>query len=313
MIRGACRRIYLALSTLIAGLLPIAASADPQAFTVEVLDTRIWSEPRINDLKIAELSGLAYDPDTSRLYAVSDRSRLFVLDLDVTGDRLTTLEPLEGHRLTGPDGVRMRDLGFNPEGITQVEGDRLTIVSEAGPRIARFSLTGEWIEDLDVPAAVQDPTQQRGKNDGLEAIGRHPTLGLVMAPEQPLATEPRKIHTIYSSDGRRLTFDSADIGSTNIKSLEVMSDGRLLILERDKTKDDRLLTFLRVLDPATCPVQGSCATHLARIEVPGIFDADFEGLTHISEDLYLIVSDDKIGKDERSVFALLRVAIPARP
>jgi hypothetical protein len=44
--------------------------------------------------------------------------------------------------------------------------------------------------------------------------------------------------------------------------------------------------------------------------VPGISDADFEGLTRVGEDLFLVVSDDKIGRDDRSVFALLRVTAP---
>lgn len=42
-------------------------------------------------------------------------------------------------------------------------------------------------------------------------------------------------------------------------------------------------------------------------EVADVSDADFEGRAYLSEGRFLIVSDDKIGKDHRSVFVLLRV------
>lgn len=302
--------IHFVLPTILWAFSPIASAAETPAFHAEVLDTLVWIEPRVDDLKIAELSGIAYDRKTSRLYAVSDRSRLFVLDFAVSDDVISTLHPLEGHRLTGPNGVAMRDLGFNPEGIARLENNTLMIVSEAGPRIARFSLTGEWLYDVTVPDALQDPSRQRSENDGLESLGWHPMLGLVKAPEEPLTTASRGLHTLYSSNGRSLSFDTAELGATSIKSLDVMADGRLLILERDRAEDDSLITYLRVLDPATCPEQGLCATHVARIDVPTITDADFEGLTQVADDLYLIVSDDKVGKDDRSVFVLLRVDMP---
>ncbi|MBM3606403.1 MAG: hypothetical protein FJX25_17260 [Alphaproteobacteria bacterium] len=65
---------------------------------------------------------------------------------------------------------------------------------------------------------------------------------------------------------------------------------------------------LRVIDPRTCR-DGTCAdSSTAPIEVPGITDADYEGLTQVGDDLFLLVSDDRIKKKQRSVFVLLRVS-----
>ena len=96
--------------------------------------------------------------------------------------------------------------------------------------------------------------------------------------------------------------------------METLPDGRLVILERDvSAADGSLIPWLCILDPASCGSGRLCTTQVARIEVPGITDADFEGLAYVAENLFLIVSDDKIGKDHRSVFGLLRVSSIPQP
>lgn len=289
---------------------PIMAAAEQAVFSVDVLDTLILIEPRVDDLKVAELSGLAFDERSGKLFAISDRSRLFAFDLDLTDDRLTILEPVSGRDLVDAEGAEMRDLGFDGEDIAILEGDVLAIVSEVGPRISTFSQLGVWTGDRTVPEALVDPAAQRSENDGLESLTFHPVLGQLTAPEEPLEAQPRAIHTIYGEDGRTLAFDTSDIGTTSIKAMETMPDGRLMILERDVAEDDSLITFLRLLDPATCPTDGLCETEVQQVVIPGISDADFEGLTRVGEDLFLVVSDDKIGRDDRSVFALMRVTAP---
>lgn len=290
---------------------PQSTIAQPPSLQVEVLDVTTMGEPRIDDLKIIELSGLAHDRESGLLYAVSDKSRLFSFDLDLTGDRIAALIPLSGHDLVDADGVRMRDADFNAEGMALAEDGTLAIISEDGPRIARFSRTGAWLEDLVVPLALRDPAAQRSKKDGPESLARHPRFDLLTAPEEPLEAEIRTTHTIYSSTGDNFAYDTAEIGTTSIKAMETLPDGRLLIIERDVSgSDDSLITWLRLIDPAACDPDALCATDVARIKIPGISDADFEGLAQLSDDLFMIVSDDKFGKDHRSVFGLLRVALP---
>ncbi|WP_289041245.1 esterase-like activity of phytase family protein [uncultured Aliiroseovarius sp.] len=289
-------------------LSPQIATAEQPGLMVEVLDTLTLAEPRIDDLKISELSGLAYDQDEDALFAISDKGRLFRFAIDLTGDRIAALTPLSGHRLLDPNGARMSDQGFNAEDIALDQDGTLAIVSEDGPRIARFSLQGEWIEDLTVPEALRDPAAQRSEKDGLESLALHPTFGLLTAPEEPLEDEKRTTQTIHAATGESFAYDTTGIGTTSIKAMGVISDGRLMILERDVAADsDRLIPWLRLLDPADCKDGGLCPTQVAKIEIPGISDADFEGLTQLTDDLFLIVSDDKIDGDHRSVFGLLRI------
>lgn len=277
-------------------------------FQVEVLDTLDLGKLKIDDLKVLELSGLAYDQQNKRLHAVSDKGRLFSFTLDVSGNKIAKLEPVSGHTLVDAKGAAMRDQGFNAEDIALDKDGTFVIVSEAGPRISRFDASGKWQEDLTVPVALRDPAAQRSDKDGLESVALHPKLGLLTAPEEPLAGQTRTTHTLYADDGKTLAYDTAAIGSTSIKAMTVLPDGRLMLLERDRAPDRSLITWLRTLDPADCKTDKLCPTQVAKVEVPGIKDADFEGIADLSNGLFMLVSDDKIDKERRSIFALLKVS-----
>ncbi|HHX36111.1 MAG TPA: esterase-like activity of phytase family protein [Gammaproteobacteria bacterium] len=300
------------LSCAVALFVPLLLEAAQPSMSVEVLDTLILEEPLVDDLKIIELSGLTYDQKNQRLLAVSDKGRLFHFKIDVTGDKIVSLKPETGYELVDGQGQSMRKQHvFNAEGIALDQDGTLAIVSEVGPRISRFSFTGEWLEDLTVSAELRDPAKQRSEKDGLESLAWHPTFGWLTAPEEPLAAMKRTTHTIYATSGRTFTYDTAEIGSTSIKAIESLPDGRLMILERDVAVDHSLITWLRVLDPTRCVDDQLCVTQAVQVEVPGIVDADFEGLAYLSDGLFMIVSDDKINKNHRSVFALLRVTPPS--
>jgi hypothetical protein len=293
---------------------PICALAETIP-AVQVRDSLILSATEVDGLKISELSGLAYDADDGALYAVSDKSRLFRFALDVTGDRFARLEPVSGATLTDAAGQPMREAGFNPEGLEARDaangttGDtRLILLSEEGPRAAEFSANGQWRADLPLPPSVTDPTALRSDTDGVEAITRHPVHGLITAPQEPLLGSERTLHTLYATDGRAFSYTSDDIGKSGIKGLTTLADGRILVLERTRSADRLTLTpYLRLLDPEACRVDGPCPTTVQRIDVPGITDADYEGIAEIAPDLFVIVSDDDIEGTRRTVFALVRL------
>ncbi len=288
---------------------PLLQAAQP-SMRAEVLDTLIFEEMLVDNLKIVELSGLTYDKQSKQLFAVSDKGRLFHFSIDVTGDKIVSLQAESGYKLVDEQQQSMRKKhGFNAEDIELGKDGTLAIVSEEGPRISRFSLAGEWIEDLETPVELLDTAAQRSEKDGLESLTWHPTLGWLTAPEKPLAAMKRSIHTIYATKGHNISYSTSDIGSTNIKAMASLPEGQLMILERDVAADGSLVTWLRRLDPADCVAGELCATQVAPIVVPDINDADYEGIADLSDGLFLIVSDDKINKVHRSVFALLRVTL----
>lgn len=284
------------------------AEAAPQ-LRVELLDHRVLPQTRVDGLKFSELSALVHDPETGALYGVSDKAILFRIDFAQAGGRIATLAPLAGWRLRDETGAEMKSRTFNPEGAyLREDGQGLVIVSENGPRAALFDLEGRWRADADLPEPLRDASLQRSDKDGLESLAEHPAHGVISATEEPPADAERTRHTIHAADGRHFSYRTDDIGKTNIKAISVDEAGRLLVLERHRVDGaETLKPYLRLIDPAACPATGDCPTALAGFGVPGIENADFEGMTALGDQLYLLVSDDRTAEGRRSIFALLRV------
>jgi hypothetical protein len=306
--------LRLAIPYFFVAAFPATALAETPIGDAEVLDSLILPATEVDGLKISELSGLAYDADDHVLYAISDKSRLFRIALDVTGDKLTGLKPVAGATLVDAAGNPIRDGGFNAEGLEALNaangkvGDtRLVLLSENGPSAAEFSTEGQWIADLQLPAPVMDPTALRSENDGVEAVTMHPVHGLITAPQEPLLNVDRTLHTLFATDGHRFTYSSQDIGASGIKALTTLGDGSVLVLERTRSADGlTVMPYLRRIDLTDCSGAAPCVNTVARITVPGIADADYEGVTEIAPGLFVIVSDDEIDGNRRTVFALVR-------
>jgi hypothetical protein len=80
------------------------------------------------------------------------------------------------------------------------------------------------------------------------------------------------------------------------------------VLERTRSEDRLTLTpYLRLIDPGSCKPPLPCTTVTASVDVPGIADADYEGVAEVGPGLFLLVSDDKIDGIRRTVFALVRL------
>lgn len=281
-----------------------------EAIKAEVLDHLVLSEMRLDGLKVGEVSGLEWSAADKILYAVSDKAILLTFHLDHDEAHLREVTPRSALRLRNADGSEIDDDVFNPEGLELVTVDgqvRLLVISEAGPAAAIFDADGAWLKAVPIPDALADPTLQSSESDGLESVAHHPIHGLVTAPEEPLAKAVRQLHTLFAENGKTFAYSTASIGNTSLKAIRVLEDGRLLILERMRSEADALIPYLRILDPTSCDEARLCSTGEARLDVPGITDADFEGIADLGGGLFLIASDDKIDGDLRTVFALVRL------
>ncbi|MBM3604340.1 MAG: esterase-like activity of phytase family protein, partial [Alphaproteobacteria bacterium] len=264
-------------------LILLAGAALPAgAFQAEVLDHLVLDEVPVDGQGLAEISGLSFDAASGRLYGVSDRAILFTFDLTMDNDRLA-LTPVSATPLTGRDGAELDPKVFNPEGMTALgpqEAGQLAIISEEGAQVARFDLEGQWLDAVAMPASLGAAVQARGGKRGPESLARHPEGWLVTAPEDPMLADTGLRHDLITSNGLALSYGLPPDRPTRIKAMTVLPDGRLLILERFEDKPAKALRpDLRVIDPRTCR-DGTCAdSSTAPIEVPGITDADYEGLT----------------------------------
>lgn len=280
-------------------LLAALLAAGPAAGQgVRVLDRLVLVQTDTQPLR--EVSGLAFDPATGTLWAVSDRNDLFALALEPGADRLE-LRLMAQHRLTGPDGARLRRAdGFSAEGLA-LDGAALLALSETAPRLARFDLQGRWLAELPLPTALADPARLRNPANGLEALTLHAALGPLAAPETPLAGSPRRIHVLHGSHGPALAWDTGGL-STSLKALDTLPDGTILALERHRDGAGAIHPLLRRIDPAGCRPDAPCAPPALALP-PG--DADFEGLAWLGGNRAILASDDRIEGHVRTVFLLV--------
>ena len=295
------------MPTCAACLFAALMASSARAETVQVLDQLTLGETRLDGEKIGEFSAMVRDPVGGGVLAISDRGYIAEIALEIADDRIVRLEPVAVHVLTAADGTPMRDADFNPEGATLLEDGSIAIVDEAGPTLAVFDRAGKWLRDEALPLAVQDAAKQASDKDGIEAMSWTAETGFLAMTEEPQLAQPRHLHTLHATltDPAQITVPGNE--SVSIKSMEVAGD-RLFILER--TRDDvtdALTPWLRIVDPKDCPVTAPCTGLQLPIPVEGITDADFEGLAALGDGLFLMVSDDKIDGDLRSVFVLMRV------
>ena len=91
--------------------------------------------------------------------------------------------------------------------------------------------------------------------------------------------------------------------NSGISGLETLPDGNLLVMERAWSGIfNPLVVSLRYLDFEQCSKDGACTAQDLKVLSSHLLVDNFEGLTHIQGNQYLMVSDD--GNEE-----LLRTAL----
>lgn len=293
--------VWIVVATACLAPLPVAAE------TVTVLGQVVLGESKLDGEKIGEFSALVRDPVGAGVLGISDRGYMARLEIGMTDGRLTRVTPASVHVLTGSDGGAMRDQEFNPEGAALLGDGTVAVVSESGPRLSVFDLQGNWLRDEALPAPLQDASLQASEKDGIEAVAWTAANGFIAMVEEPQSGQPRDLHALHSTLSGSVDFSTGQEDSISIKAIETLGN-RMVILER--TRDDvteAMQPWLRLIDIDTCLGQALCETQQLPIALNGLSDADFEGLVALDDTTFLMVSDDKIEGDLRSVFVLLRI------
>lgn len=280
----------------------------------------------IDGERITELSGLAWDADEQRLYAVSDRGLLFAFSMSIGGGQLD-LVPLSAVRLAPPPG------GSGPidaEGLAvagSTDGRRgnseLLVATEGRPQVVRYTPAGKPIGTLALPGDLARPERFRRANAMLEAVGIDPIHGLLAAAEAPLEGEPAGFHRVVAH-ARAWRFPAHAERGSRLKAMDMMEDGRLLVLERattGKSRNKSTVAALRVVDLPRCVADQVCAvSELALLDGAdeGASEranqgTNYEGLAYLGGGRALVVSDDR-GKSSRATrFTLLVPVTASRP
>lgn len=295
-------------------LLPVETYATlPQ---LQVLDDFIIPSASINGIRISELSALAWDEDEQLLYAISDQGLLFHFRVQLAHDRIQSVEPVYATRLLDNKGEPLHKYRRDAEGLlvlnanNRKHGDsQLVIAFEGKPRLIRFTPQGRALKNIVMPAPLRDTHVLRFSNRGLESVTLHPRYGFITAPELPLKGQPDNLHTLYSTSGRQWSFMAYPAKNSGISALETLPDGNLLILERAWSGFlNPLVISLRYLDFAKCSRHGACQAENLAVFSHILLVDNFEGLTAVGNNRYLMVSDDGGGNFQRTVLRLFTIS-----
>ncbi len=281
------------------GLLPLTAMAGG-ATQLILRDYKVLPSQTIQGVQLSELSGLAWDADEQLLYAISDKGRLFHFRLRITGNHIDEVSAVYAANLTDLEGERVKKGRRDSEGLTVINanngkhGDTQLVISfEGDPRIIRFTPQGQAIKNITLPPTLNNIRQYRYGNNGLESVTFHPRYGFLTAPELPLRGQEKNIHTIYAMNGQRWFFPAYPADNSGISALETLPDGNLLVLERAWSGLLSPLTVsLRYLDMQHCSAKKLCPVRNLQVLSSHLFIDNYEGLTHIKGNQYLMVSDD---------------------
>lgn len=241
-----------------------------------------------------ELSGLAYSRESNRLYAISDRGWLhgFKLEQDVTGKWAAFAESSVALDMPVLNG---EGLAMDPASTSQ--SVRLIGAFEDGPAIVSFSANGDDPVELALPNALRSPLAFAEAGSRLESVAIDGSGRTLTAPEEALRNRPDTVHTIYRSDGAEFSFPVYQTHRSNLKAMEIIENGKLLVLERIRNGDVSEMR-LRLVNISNCERSGLCPVEELVADKPDCLIGNFEGLARISANVFAAVTDSKADKEE---------------
>ncbi|MBN2825858.1 MAG: esterase-like activity of phytase family protein [Campylobacterales bacterium] len=271
------------------------SSVKKEYMGIEILDQKKINLGNVGGYSFSEISDLAYNQTKKTLYMVSDEGIVFVFNATF-GQTITQLTPQKAIKLVKSNGKNFKNWERDTEGATLDSRNRLLLSFEGQPKIGLFGENGRLQTQYKVPYKISQIKFLRGKNKGIEALAYHPRYGLVMSTEYPIKSDNKKIQTIYSSSGYEWKFKASSAQNSAVTGLEVMDDGNILVLERayNGLFAPFVVTLKKVYINKKCHKKRLC-----KDEVLAVFDNskgwsldNFEGITKVGKDSYLIVSDD---------------------
>jgi hypothetical protein len=260
---------------------------------IEILDQKSLHYDNIDGVKFCEISDLAYNRKSNKLYMVSDEGRVFEFKA-IFDKKISTLTPLKGVSITKKNGKKFRNYRRDSEGATLDYKGRLVLSFEGRPKVARFNSSGRMMAKYKLPKAISKIRYLRGKNKGIEGLAYHYKYGFLMATEYPIKKNPKSIQTIYSLKGKKWNFTASSYPNSAITGIEVMSDGNILVLERAfNGLFNPLIITLKKVYIKNCKNSFCKSEVLATLDSSKGWDIDnFEGITRVGKDRYIIISDD---------------------
>ena len=180
--------------------------------------------------------------------------------------------------------------------------DFLYISFEGKHRIVKYTLDGQFIENVRLAKPLRKSLNYKSANQGLESIAYSEKYGIVTAPEHPF--KKKKYHTIYAKK-HQWKFHS----DGSITALEFISKNKLLILTRKFNHFSRRRTIkLLQLNLKQCHKDFCKVKELATLDTyDGCSPDNFEGLTKVRKNTFLMISDDNHSIFQKTLLVLFEI------
>ena len=256
---------------------------------IKILDTK-----KLQFSKMSELSALAYKDGI--LYALSDKGILFHFKIKIKNKKIKSLKLLDRFPLKMQN---LKGKKIDSEGMVLVENS-LLISFERVPKIALFTLNAKskkLKKRYKLHKELQNPKHYTGKNKMLEALVYSKKYGVISVAEKPYLS--KKNHIIYGSNEFWKIPNRGDISA-----MELVSKHKLLILQRKFN----FLTRKRVLTFVILNLKKGNSKVIAKLTSSDGWRLDnFEGLTKVKKNLYLMVSDDNNSFFQKTLLVLFQL------
>lgn len=282
----------------------------PSAITI--LDQKKMVFDTIDGVKFTELSDLAYDRKKKILYAVGDRGSLFAFELKLAAS-IERLVPLYATKLKTKKGKKLRKWKRDSEGLTLDGKGRLIVSFEGKPKIGWFHKNskkrGSLIRKYNLPRVLRKKASYRSQNKSLESLAWHHRYGMITAVEWPLKKDDKKLQTIYALSGKQWHFKAEPEPRSAVTAIEVMDDGNILVLERSYTNLlSPFVVTLKKIEIEKCQADLCPSTVLLKMNSHKGWSVDnFEGLTRVGKNRYLMVSDDNDNFFQKTILLYFEV------
>ena len=266
---------------------------------IKILDTKQISFQSKNGIKFTEISDIAYKD--KRLFAVGDEGVLYEMSIKLENNKITDLQLLTATKLKDEYGKKLKKKYRDSEGLVFID-DKLAISFERKERVDLYDLNGLKLKKLKIHKDLKKKKHFQGRNKGLEAVAFNQKYKIITAPEKPL--NGQKIHTVYS---KHKTWKFQAHGS--ITAMEFRSKNKLLILLREfNTITRQRVITLGELNLKKCQNSECKLNIIAKMDSNDGWNLDnFEGLTKVGKNQFLMVSDDNDSFFQKTLLVLFEI------
>ncbi len=275
-------------------ILPSASKEQLKLRHINILDVK-----KLNFSGVNELSGLVYK--NNKLYAIGDGGILYRFSIEIKDKKIEKLSLDYAKELRDKHNKKLSKKMSDAEGLAFYKKN-LLISFEGENRVDLYSLHAKKIKSIKINKKLLKYSDYDGKNKGLESVAYSKKYGILTAPEIPL--KGKKLHVIYAKD-KVWHFKAKGV----ISDMTFISKNKLLIL----LKEFHLFTMHRVsrvvlLNLKKCKY-GSCkAKTIHEFDSKDGWRLDnFEGITKVKDNLFLVVSDNNHNPFQKTLLVLFEL------